>query len=64
VRAWAAEHGVPCTDIDVWEHLDGCAGMTDRDPRWRRHLVTRRRVAASVDALVLGVDVGPAEAPV
>jgi len=29
VRAWAAEHGVPCIDIDVWEHLDGCAGMTD-----------------------------------
>jgi hypothetical protein len=30
VRAWAREYGVPCADVDVWEELDGSAGMTDR----------------------------------
>lgn len=29
VRAWAREHGVPCTDVDVWTDLDGSAGITD-----------------------------------
>jgi NAD+ kinase len=71
VRAWAREHGVPCTDIDVWEHLDGSAGMTDRqiaasagDPDLivtiggDGTLLRGVRVAASIDALVLGVDVG------
>ena len=71
VRAWAREHGVACTDVDVWEHLDGSAGMTDRqiaasagDPDLivtiggDGTLLRGVRVAASVDALVLGVDVG------
>ena len=30
VRAWACEHGVPCTDLDAWEDLGGSAEMTDR----------------------------------
>jgi NAD+ kinase len=71
VRAWAREHGVPCTDIDVWEHLDGSAGITDRqiaasagDPDLivsiggDGTLLRGVRVAASIDALVLGVNVG------
>jgi NAD+ kinase len=71
VRAWAGEHGVPCADLDVWDELDGSAGMTDRqvaasagDPDLivtlggDGTLLRGVRVAASVDALVLGVDVG------
>ena len=71
VRAWAREHGVPCADVDVWEELDGSAGMTDRqvaasagDPDLivtlggDGTLLRGVRVAASVEALVLGVDVG------
>jgi hypothetical protein len=29
-RAWACEHGVPCTDLDAWEDLGGSAEITDR----------------------------------
>ncbi len=71
VRAWAGEHDVPCTDIDVWADLDGAAGMTDRqlaasvgDPDLivtiggDGTLLRGARVAASVDALVLGVNLG------
>jgi NAD+ kinase len=71
VRAWAREHGVACADIHVCEDLDGSAGMTDRqvaasagDPDLivtiggDGTLLRGVRVAASVDALVLGVDVG------
>ncbi|MDT4939490.1 MAG: kinase [Pseudonocardiales bacterium] len=71
VQAWAREHGVPCTVLDVWDELDGPAGPTDRqeaagagDPDLivtiggDGTLLRGVRVAASVDALVLGVDVG------
>lgn len=71
VRAWAREHGVRCTDVDVWEDLDGAAGMTDQqeadaagDPDLvvtiggDGTLLRGVRVATPVDALVLGVDVG------
>jgi NAD+ kinase len=71
VRGWAREHGVACTDVDVWEDLHGSAGITDRqvaasagDPDLivtiggDGTLLRGVRVATSVDALVLGVDVG------
>ncbi|MDT4985370.1 MAG: kinase, partial [Pseudonocardiales bacterium] len=71
VRAWACEHGVRCIDVDVWEDLDGAAGMTDQqeadaagDPDLvvtiggDGTLLRGVRVATPVDALVLGVDVG------
>ena len=71
VRAWAGEHGVPCTDVDVWEDLTGPVGMTDthkaasaEDPDLivtiggDGTLLRGVRVAAPVDALVLGVDLG------
>jgi NAD+ kinase len=71
VRAWAREHGVPCTDVDVWADLDASAGITDRqeasavgDPDLvvtiggDGTLLRGVRVAAAVDALVLGVDAG------
>jgi NAD+ kinase len=71
VRAWAREHGVPCTDLDVWQDLDGSPEMTDRqqaasagDPDLivtiggDGTLLRGARIAASVDARVLGVDVG------
>ncbi|MDT4946460.1 MAG: kinase [Pseudonocardiales bacterium] len=71
VRAWAREHGVPCTDVDVWADPDGSAAITDRqeaagagDPDLivtiggDGTLLRGVRVAAAVDALVLGVDAG------
>ena len=71
VRAWGREHNVPCTDVDVWEDLDGSAGMIDRQKAacagvpdlivtigGDGTLLRGVRVAASVDALVLGVNLG------
>jgi NAD+ kinase len=71
VRAWALEHGVACTDVDLSQQLIGVGGMTDRqvaasagDPDLivtiggDGTLLRGVRVAASVDALVLGVDLG------
>jgi NAD+ kinase len=71
VRAWAIEHSVACTDVDVWQDPTGGAGMTDRqvaasagDPDLivtiggDGTLLRGVRVAASVDALVLGVGLG------
>jgi NAD+ kinase len=71
VRAWAREHGVPCTDMDVWADQLGPDGMTDRQEAAKAGdpdlivtiggdgtLLRGVRVAAPVDALVLGVDVG------
>jgi NAD+ kinase len=71
VRAWALEHGVTCTDVDVWERLTGVGVMTDRqlaasagDPDLfvtiggDGTLLRGVRVATAVDALVLGVDLG------
>jgi NAD+ kinase len=71
VRAWAREHDVPCTEVDVWEDLNGAAGTTDRQQAASAGnpdlivtiggdgtLLRGVRVAAPVDALVLGVDLG------
>ncbi|GHF08042.1 NAD kinase 1 [Amycolatopsis deserti] len=70
VRAWAAARGIPCTDIDVWDDFDGHrrhakeeaerAGNPDLivtvggDGTFLRGV----RVAAPVESLVLGVNVG------
>lgn len=70
VRRWAAGHGVPCADIDVWDERDGHrldareeaaqAGDPDLivtvggDGTFLRGV----RVAGAIDALVLGVNVG------
>lgn len=70
VRQWAAEHGIPCVDIDVWDDREGHrlnareeaerAGNPDLivtvggDGTFLRGV----RVAGPVDALVLGVNVG------
>ncbi|GHF47839.1 NAD+ kinase [Amycolatopsis bartoniae] len=70
VRKWAAEHGIPCVDIDVWDDHDGHrlnareeaarAGNPDLivtvggDGTFLRGV----RIAGPIDALVLGVNVG------
>ena len=70
VRAWAAARGIPCTDIDVWDDFDHHrrhakeeaerAGNPDLivtvggDGTFLRGV----RVAAPVESLVLGVNVG------
>jgi len=70
VRAWAAQRGVQCTDIDVWDEFDGHrlhakeeaerAGNPDLivtvggDGTFLRGV----RIAAPAAALVLGVNVG------
>ncbi|MER6463981.1 NAD(+)/NADH kinase [Streptomyces sp. NPDC001228] len=68
VRAWAAGHGVPCKDIDVWN--DGGRHSSDEevaaagDPDLIVTLggdgtfLRGARLAAHSDALVLGVDLG------
>jgi NAD+ kinase len=68
VRRWAARHTVPCAEIDVW-HEGG--RLVERDEAERAGhpdlvvtiggdgtLLRGVRVAAPIDALVLGVDVG------
>jgi NAD+ kinase len=71
VRAWAARHSIACADIDVWT-VDDRSGRLDAAVEAARAghpqlIVTIGgdgtflrgvRVAATVDALVLGVDVG------
>ncbi|MEU9451233.1 NAD(+)/NADH kinase [Streptomyces sp. NPDC048277] len=68
VRAWAAEHGVRCTDIDVW-HDGGRHSSREEvaaagDPDLIVTLggdgtfLRGARLAARNDALVLGVDLG------
>ncbi|MEU9387508.1 NAD(+)/NADH kinase [Streptomyces sp. NPDC048279] len=68
VRAWAAEHDVPCTDIDVWNdggrHSSGEEVAAAGDPDLIVTLggdgtfLRGARLAAHSDALVLGVDLG------
>ncbi|MDX6309779.1 MAG: kinase [Nocardioidaceae bacterium] len=71
VREWARANGVPCTDMDVWDDLDGAGRLTDREEAARAGdpdlivtiggdgtLLRGVRVAAPVDASVLGVDMG------
>jgi NAD+ kinase len=71
VRAWALEHDVSCVDVDVWADLTGTAAMTDQQQTASAGnpdlivtiggdgtLLRGVRVAAPVDALVLGVDLG------
>ncbi|MFF3504690.1 NAD(+)/NADH kinase [Streptomyces sp. NPDC003247] len=68
VRAWCAEHAVPCADIDVWrDHARRSAGE-EIDAAGDPDLVVTlggdgtflrgARLAAEHDALVLGVDLG------
>jgi NAD+ kinase len=71
VRAWADAHGVCCTDIDVWEDLSASSDITDGQQTARAEepdlivtiggdgtMLRGGRVAASINALVLGVDLG------
>ncbi|WP_181807388.1 NAD(+)/NADH kinase [Streptomyces shenzhenensis] len=68
VRAWAAEHDVRCTDIDVWHdggrHHSGEEVAAAGDPDLIVTLggdgtfLRGARLAARNDALVLGVDLG------
>jgi NAD+ kinase len=71
VRRWASDQGIPCADIDVWESSDsGTRGNATQEAQRAGNpdlIVTvggdgtflrGARVATSVGALVLGVDVG------
>ncbi|MEU8138078.1 NAD(+)/NADH kinase [Streptodolium elevatio] len=68
VRAWAAEHAVECTDIDVWRDGEGRTAREEMDAAGNPDLVVTlggdgtflrgARLAAENDALVLGVDLG------
>jgi NAD+ kinase len=71
VRRWAGEHGIGCTDIDVWSmtSADGRLHAAEEAARANRPelIVTIGgdgtflrgvRVAAVIEAAVLGVDVG------
>ncbi|RPE39412.1 NAD+ kinase [Streptomyces sp. Ag109_O5-1] len=68
VREWAAEHGVRCTDIDVWHdggrHHSGEEVAAAGDPDLIVTLggdgtfLRGARLAARSNALVLGVDLG------
>jgi len=69
VRRWAADRGLPCTDIDVWDEGDARRSATEEaalagDPDLvvtvggDGTFLRGARVAAAAGALVLGVDVG------
>ncbi|HEX3791776.1 MAG TPA: NAD(+)/NADH kinase [Pseudonocardiaceae bacterium] len=70
VRAWAADHNVPWANIDVWDDLDGhrMSALEEAERAGNPDLIVTVggdgtflrgvRVAAPIDALVLGVDVG------
>ena len=69
VRRWAADRGVPCVDIDVWDEGSARRPATEEAERaGHPDLVVTvggdgtflrgARVAAAAGALVLGVDVG------
>jgi NAD+ kinase len=71
VRRWAAEHGIASTDIDVWtvDGTDGRLSAAEEAARAGRPqlivtvggdgtLLRGVRVAATIDAMVLGIDVG------
>jgi NAD+ kinase len=69
-HAWADEHEVCCQDIDVWEDLNASSELTETLQASNRQtdlivtiggdgtMLLGARVAASIDALVLGVDLG------
>ncbi|MFJ4621217.1 NAD(+)/NADH kinase [Streptomyces sp. NPDC088812] len=68
VRAWCAEHAVPCADIDVWQDHERRSAGEEIDAAGDPDLVVTlggdgtflrgARLAAEHDALVLGVDLG------
>lgn len=70
VRDWAGEHGIECHDIDVWGTPDAARFTAAEEAERAGHpdlivtvggdgtLLRGVRVAAPIDALVLGVDVG------
>ncbi|GGZ83822.1 NAD(+)/NADH kinase [Streptomyces echinoruber] len=68
VRAWCAEHAVPCADIDVWADGGRRGAREEIEAAGDPDLVVTlggdgtflrgARLAAENDALVLGVDVG------
>ncbi|GAB7102589.1 NAD(+)/NADH kinase [Streptomyces phaeofaciens JCM 4814] len=68
VRAWCAEHGVRCTDIDVWHEGGRHSAREEVDAAGDPDLIVTlggdgtflrgARLAARNDALLLGVDLG------
>jgi NAD+ kinase len=71
VRTWAGKHKIPCAEIDVWDAAAGIARMSAKQEAERAGnpdlivtvggdgtLLRGVRVAAPIDASVLGVDVG------
>ncbi|MFG3097593.1 NAD(+)/NADH kinase [Streptomyces sp. NPDC048202] len=68
VRAWCAEHGVGCADIDVWQEGARHSAREEVDSAGDPDLIVTlggdgtflrgARLAAENDALVLGVDLG------
>jgi NAD+ kinase len=68
VRAWCAEHDVPCTDIDVWRDGGRHSTRDELDSAGDPDLIVTlggdgtflrgARLAAANDSLVLGFDLG------
>lgn len=68
VRDWCARHGVPCTDIDVWNEGGRHSAREELDAADDPDLIVTlggdgtflrgARLAATNDSLVLGVDLG------
>jgi NAD+ kinase len=66
VRQWVRDRGLACVDIDVWDERLNAAAEAQRAGRPQLivtvggdgTLLRGVRVAAAIDALVLGVDVG------
>ena len=69
VRKWAADHGIGCTDIDVWkDHKERRSGTDELHHAGDPDLVVTlggdgtflrgARIAAKNNAAVLGVDLG------
>ncbi|MET7599840.1 NAD(+)/NADH kinase [Streptomyces sp. NPDC004082] len=68
VRAWCEEHGVQCTDIDVWHDGGRHSAHEENEAAGDPDLVVTlggdgtflrgARLAAENDALVLGIDLG------
>jgi NAD+ kinase len=71
VRAWVRQNGIDCVDIDVWNAPDGGPRLNAMDEAERAGhpdlivtvggdgtLLRGIRIAAAIDAGVLGVDVG------
>ncbi|MGV9252386.1 NAD(+)/NADH kinase [Streptomyces sp. NPDC003697] len=68
VRTWCAEQDVPCTDIDVWHGAERRSARDEVAAAGNPDLIVTlggdgtflrgARLAAAIDALVLGVDLG------